>query len=120
MLDVTPLLTAVDRFADRLRALPQSALTRGAAAEGLALARELARRAQRVEFPGRAPRELPDAGVFAVGDQLAVAGHDLAEALRAAAGAGTGPGVGFDAGAELAEAAALVEAAESRALRARR
>ena len=27
---------------------------------------------------------MPDAGIFAVGDQLAVAGHDLAEALRAA------------------------------------
>jgi DNA-binding ferritin-like protein len=114
VLDVTPLLTAVDRFADRLRAMPQSALARGAAAEGLALARELAARAQRLEFPGRTPHRLPDAGLFAVGDQLAVAGHDLAEALRTAggrAGAGT---------RELAEAVALVEAAESAALRARR
>ncbi|GAA2414486.1 hypothetical protein GCM10010420_50110 [Streptomyces glaucosporus] len=102
MLDVTPLLTAVERCADRLRAMPQSALTRGAAAGGLALARELARRSQCLEFPGRAPRELPDAGVFAVGDQLAVAGHDLAEALRTAGTA-----------AELAEAVALVEAAEA-------
>ncbi len=118
MLDVTPLLAAVDRFADRLRAMPQSALTRGAAAEGLTLARELARRAQRVEFPDRPPRELPDAGVFAVGDQLAVAGHDLAEALRTA-DAGTA-GTGFDASAASAEAVALVEAAEERALRARR
>ncbi|MFD1832622.1 hypothetical protein ACFSJS_23685 [Streptomyces desertarenae] len=114
MLDVTPLLTAVDRFADRLRAMPQSALVRGAAAEGLGLARELAGRAQRIEFPGRAPAELPDAGIFAVGDQLAVAGHDLAEALRTAGGA---PGAGPKA---LAEAVALVEAAESRALTARR
>lgn len=77
-----PLQTAVDALADRLRALPQSALARGAAAEGLALAREFARWAQRVEDPGADPRELPDAGMFAVGDQLAVAGHDLAYALR--------------------------------------
>ncbi|UJB42364.1 MULTISPECIES: hypothetical protein [unclassified Streptomyces] len=90
MLDVTPLQTAVDALADRLRALPQSALRRGAAAEGLALARELTARAQRIERPGERPRELPDAGMFAVGDQLAVAGHDLVEALRAAAGAPEG------------------------------
>ncbi|MFE6687026.1 hypothetical protein ACFVFQ_11165 [Streptomyces sp. NPDC057743] len=88
MLDVTPLQTAVDALADRLRALPQSALGRGAAAEGLALARELANRAQRIERPGQRPVELPDAGMFAVGDQLAVAGHDLVEALRAAAAGG--------------------------------
>ncbi|MFK0296509.1 hypothetical protein ACIQU6_39405 [Streptomyces sp. NPDC090442] len=88
MLDVTPLQTAVDALADRLRALPQSALRRGAAAEGLALARELANRAQRIERPGQRPGELPDAGMFAVGDQLAVAGHDLVEALRAAAAGG--------------------------------
>ncbi|KAB7835171.1 hypothetical protein J7W19_12545 [Streptomyces mobaraensis NBRC 13819 = DSM 40847] len=82
--DVTPLLTAVDTFADRLRALPQSRLSRGAAAEALALARELAARAQRMEEPGEtAPREMPDAGMFAVADQVAVAGHDLAEALAA-------------------------------------
>nr|WP_241265960.1 hypothetical protein [Streptomyces boncukensis] len=74
--------TAVDRIADRLRALPQSALRRGAAAEGLALARDLAVRAQRLEFPGEPPRPMPDAGVFAVGDQVAVAGADLVEALR--------------------------------------
>ncbi|SFJ73495.1 hypothetical protein [Streptomyces pini] len=112
MLDVTPLLTAVDRFADRLRAMPQSSLARGAAAEGLGLAGELADRAQRLEFPGRPPRPLPDAGLFAVGDQLAVAGHDLAEALRTA-GERTGAGP-----RELAGAVALVEAAESAALEA--
>lgn len=82
MLDVTPLQTAVDALADRLRALPQSALRQGAAAEALALARRLATRAQRIEQPGRPPYEMPDAGMFAVGDQLAVAGHDLVEALR--------------------------------------
>ncbi|WP_208870178.1 hypothetical protein [Streptomyces monomycini] len=79
-----PLQTAVEALADRLRALPQSALARGAAAEALALARELAVRAQHVEEPGREPREIPDAGMFAVGDQVAVAGHDLVEAVRAA------------------------------------
>lgn len=83
MLDVTPLTTEVDRFADRLRAMPQSALLRGAAAEAHELAGELARRAQLLECPDRDPRPLPDAGPFAVGDQLAVAGHDLAEALAA-------------------------------------
>ncbi|MCK7625072.1 hypothetical protein MUU72_18475 [Streptomyces sp. RS10V-4] len=101
MLDVTPLQTAVDALADRLRALPQSALRRGAAAEGLALARELATRAQLIERPGEPPREFPDAGMFAAGDQLAVAGHDLAEALRAAAAA-----VPDDAGADVKAAPA--------------
>ncbi|GAA3489093.1 MULTISPECIES: hypothetical protein [Streptomyces] len=100
MLDTTPLLTAVERLADRLRSTPESRLRRGAAADGLALARELALRAQRLEFPGRAPRVLPDAGLFSVADQLAVAGRDLALAV------GTAPP------AELDEAVRLVEAAE--------
>ena len=103
MLDTTPLITAVDRFADRLRAAPQSRLQRGAAAEGLAVARELAVRAQRVEAPGREPRIMPDAGIFAIGDQLAVAGRDLAVALEMA------PSV------ELDEAAQFVEEAAARA-----
>ncbi|QKW06890.1 hypothetical protein HUT18_11315 [Streptomyces sp. NA04227] len=81
MLDTTPLMDAVTRFADRLRAAPQSRLQKGAAAEGLALARELATRAQRIEEPGREPRRMPDAGMFAVADQLVVAGRDLALAL---------------------------------------
>ena len=81
MLDVTQLATEVDDFADRLRSMPQSTLLRGAAAEAHELAAELARRAQLLEFPDRTPRPLPDAGPFAAGDQLAVAGHDLAEAL---------------------------------------
>ncbi|MEU5034255.1 hypothetical protein [Streptomyces rubiginosohelvolus] len=84
MLDTTPLILAVDRFADRLRSAPQSRLQRGAAAAALAAARELAVRAQRLESPGAEPRELPDAGMFAVGDQLAVAGRDLAVALETA------------------------------------
>ncbi|MEU2669823.1 hypothetical protein ABZ622_13305 [Streptomyces sp. NPDC007164] len=84
MLDTTPLITAVDRFADRLRAAPQSRLQRGAAAEGLAAARELSLRAQRIEAPDREPHPMPDAGIFSIGDQLAVAGRDLAVALETA------------------------------------
>ncbi|MEU3656352.1 hypothetical protein AB0E67_26805 [Streptomyces sp. NPDC032161] len=95
MLDTTALITAVDRFADRLRAAPQSRLQRGAAAEGLATARELASRAQRVEAPDREPRLMPDAGIFAVGDQLAVAGHDLAAALETASSTELGEAVRF-------------------------
>ncbi|MGW7364503.1 hypothetical protein ACWGI8_14010 [Streptomyces sp. NPDC054841] len=105
MLDTTPLTAAVERFADRLRAAPQSRLQRGAAAEGLALARELAVRAHRIEAPGEAPRIMPDAGVFAVADQLVVAGTDLAEALRMAAASPK----------ELGEAVDLVEGAARRA-----
>lgn len=104
MPDVIELLTAVDRLADRLRALPQSALRRGAAAEGLALARELSLRAQRLEDPGVPPVQMPDAGMFAAADQLAVAGHDLAEALRTHGSHGTET--------ELADAVRLVVAAE--------
>lgn len=102
MLDVTALNSAVDHLADRLRAMPQSALARGAAAEGLALARELALRAQRMEAPGREPYAMADAGMFAVGDQVAVAGHDLALMLRTASAR------------ELAEAVELVEAVARR------
>ncbi|MEV8534388.1 hypothetical protein [Streptomyces sp. NPDC051211] len=111
MLDTSPLDAVVERFADRLRAAPQSRLQRGAAAEGLALARELSARAQRLEGAAR-PREMPDAGIFAVGDQVAVAGRDLAEALRALpADATTAPSGGLD------EAVRLVEQAELRAMR---
>ncbi|MEW1904188.1 MULTISPECIES: hypothetical protein [unclassified Streptomyces] len=106
MLDTSDLTAAVERFADRLRAAPQSRLQRGAAAEGLALARELAVRAQRAEEPDREPRTMPDAGVFAVADQLAVAGSDLAEALRTAP-AGSREG-------ELDEAVGLVREAAAR------
>ncbi|GGM05042.1 hypothetical protein GCM10010129_55760 [Streptomyces fumigatiscleroticus] len=72
----------MDHFADRLRAAPQSRLQRGAAAEALGLARELARRAQLLEDPSAEPREMPDAGMFAAADQITVAGHDLALVLR--------------------------------------
>lgn len=72
----------MDHFADRLRAAPQSRLQRSAAGAALELARELARRAQAVEEPGSEPREMPDAGMFAVADQIVVAAHDLALVLK--------------------------------------
>ncbi|MEU9864599.1 hypothetical protein AB0D99_27360 [Streptomyces sp. NPDC047971] len=84
MVDTTELTAVVERFADRLRAAPQSRLQRGAAAEGLALARDLALLTQRIEEPEGDRRIMPDAGVFAVADQLVVAGNDLAEILRTA------------------------------------
>ncbi|MFF5255814.1 hypothetical protein ACFY4K_27745 [Streptomyces leeuwenhoekii] len=101
MVDTTPLTRAVDHFADRLRAAPQSRLQRGAAAEALALARELARRAQLAEEPGAQPREMPDAGMFAAADQITVAAHDLALVLNS--------------DAEVAEAVRLVTEAQKRA-----
>jgi hypothetical protein len=81
VLDTTPLTRAVEHFADRLRAAPQSRLQRGAAAEALGLARELALRAQRLEDPLREPLEMPDAGMFAAADQITLAGNDLAVVL---------------------------------------
>ncbi|MGW0738238.1 hypothetical protein [Streptomyces sp. NPDC002851] len=107
MLDTTPLNDAVDQFADRLRAATESRLQRGAAAEALALARQLAVWAQRIEEglpPGAQPlepRELPDAGLFTVADQITVAGRDLAVVLTDEA--------------ELAEAVELVRGAQKRA-----
>lgn len=91
----------MDHFADRLRAAPQSRLQRGAAAEALAVARELSRRAQLLEEPGTEPREMPDAGMFAAADQIMVAGHDLAVLLENAD--------------QVAEAVELVEEARKRA-----
>ncbi|MFF3495639.1 hypothetical protein ACFYWS_30310 [Streptomyces sp. NPDC002795] len=82
MLDTTPLTAAVDQFADRLRAAPQSRLQRGAAAEALALARELSGRSQKLDAPDASVREMPDAGMFAAADQVTVAGRDLAVSLR--------------------------------------
>jgi hypothetical protein len=101
VLDTTPLTRAVDHFADRLRAAPQSRLQRGAAAEALRLARELALRAQRLEDAESEPREMPDAGMFAAADQIVVAGNDLAVVLTDET--------------ELAEAVELVEEAQKRA-----
>ncbi|MEU9608593.1 hypothetical protein [Streptomyces sp. NPDC048057] len=106
MLDTTPLLDAADHFAAALRAAPQSRLQRGAAAEGLALARELALRAQRIETPEREPRTMPDAGVFVVADQVQVAGRDLAEALRKGSAAEV---------SAVTEAVSAIRAAERRA-----
>ncbi|WP_029180791.1 MULTISPECIES: hypothetical protein [Streptomyces] len=99
MVDTTPLTRAVDHFADRLRAAPQSRLQRGAAAEALGLARELARRAQVLE--GMEPREMPDAGMFAAADQITVAVHDLAVVIPSAA--------------DVDDAVRLVEEAQKRA-----
>ncbi|MGN9756649.1 hypothetical protein [Streptomyces sp. SD31] len=101
MVDTTPLTRAVDHFADRLRAAPQSRLQRGGAGEALRLARELARRAQVLERPGAEPREMPDAGMFAAADQITVAVHDLALVL-------TNEG-------EVEDAVKLVEEAQKRA-----
>lgn len=129
MLDTTELISAVDRLADRLRALPESKLRRGAAAEGLATAQELALRAQRLEFPGAAPRPLPEVGIFAVGDQVAVAGHDLAVVLgergaarpAGAAAEARGGGVDVDGGERLsAERDAAVDLVVQADLRVRR
>ncbi|WP_411106894.1 hypothetical protein [Streptomyces sp. cmx-4-9] len=113
MLDTSPLTAVVERFADWLRSAPQSRLQQGAAAEALEVARELSVRAQRLEAPGREALEMPEAGLFVVGDQLAVAGQDLAEALR------TAPvGDGATAPSELLdEAVRRVEQAEVRARR---
>ncbi|SER75229.1 hypothetical protein SAMN04487983_102198 [Streptomyces sp. yr375] len=101
MVDTTSLTRAVDHFADRLRAAPQSRLQRGAAAEALALARQLVRWAQAIEEPGAEPREMPDAGMFAAADQITVAVHDLALVLT-------------DEG-QVAEAVELVVQAQKRA-----
>ncbi|MER5416432.1 hypothetical protein [Streptomyces virginiae] len=112
MLDTSPLTAVVERFADRLRAAPQSRLQQGAAAAALDLARELSVRAQQIETPGQEPKEVPDAGIFVVGDQVAVTGLDLAEALRAAA-----PDSAKAPSEVLDEAVRLVEQAEVRAMR---
>jgi len=82
VVDTTRLTQAVDHFADRLRAAPQSRLQRSGAAEALGLAREMARWAQAVEAPGVEPRVMPDAGMFAVADQITVAVHDLTLVLE--------------------------------------
>ncbi|MER6343380.1 hypothetical protein ACWC10_03100 [Streptomyces sp. NPDC001595] len=101
MVDTTPLTQAVDHFADRLRAAPQSRLQRGAAAEALGLARELARWAQVLERPEAEPRVMPDAGMFAAADQVSVASRDLAVVVRDEA--------------DVAEAVRLVQEAQKRA-----
>jgi hypothetical protein len=114
MPDSSRLLLAADRLADRFRSMPQSRLAR-LAPDGLLLARRLARRAAVLEGgPGRP--ELPDAGIFAVGDQLALTAHDLAAALAAGEeGADQGGSAGQDGdggGAERLLAESLAELAE--------
>ncbi|MER6396534.1 hypothetical protein ABT263_10780 [Kitasatospora sp. NPDC001603] len=96
MPEAASLAEAVDALADRFRSMPQSRLLGAVpghpsrAAAALALAGRLATAAQAAEGaadgaggPAAPPREFPDAGAFAAGDQLAVAGHDLAAALTA-------------------------------------
>ncbi|MFJ1752082.1 hypothetical protein [Kitasatospora sp. NPDC088134] len=76
------LSAAADRLADRFRAMPQSRLLAAVeghpsrAAAALALADRLAAAARALE--GLPPLPVPDCGAFAVGDQIAVTGHDLA------------------------------------------
>lgn len=72
-------------------------------------------RAQRLEEPGSPPRIMPDAGIFMIADQVAVAGHDLVHALeRAPGGAADAEAVERDGSGRAAEALALVEAAAGR------
>ncbi|WP_062216416.1 hypothetical protein [Streptomyces sp. NBRC 109706] len=81
--DTAELNAALERAVERLRRLPESRLRRGAAAEGRALADELTRRAQLLERPcGGGTRRVPDVGLWAVGDQITVTGHDLARAIE--------------------------------------
>ncbi|MGK4582727.1 hypothetical protein [Kitasatospora sp. HPMI-4] len=81
--DRTALLDAVESLADRYRTMPQSRLLGevpghpSRAAAGLAVARQLASAA--LAAAGEPPHEFPDAGPFAVGDQIAVAGYELAD-----------------------------------------
>ncbi|WP_431680120.1 hypothetical protein [Kitasatospora sp. KL5] len=80
------LVEAVDRLADRFRSMSQSRLLGAVpghpsrAGAALALVRTLASTA--LELEGEPPREVPDAGAFAVGDQLSVTGHDLVIAAQ--------------------------------------
>ncbi|MGW2248961.1 hypothetical protein ACWCXH_02005 [Kitasatospora sp. NPDC001660] len=123
MHDVQPLVEAVDSLADRFRSLPQSKLLGAVpgypsrAAAVLALARRLAALGGAVE--GGPEREFPDAGPFAVGDQLAVAGHDLAVALAAlpeGAEVALAQELGGPAGASAVLAGAVAAVGETAAL----
>jgi hypothetical protein len=118
--DAMVLAREVRRLADRYRHLSESRLrgrtdpddpsgtspTRAAA--GLALARRLA-------ALGDAPAgaEVPDLGVFAVGDQIAVTGLDLVAHLAAGGDAKASPGLGGEdgQGGPAAEAAAVLDEA---------
>jgi hypothetical protein len=104
MLDCAPLLAAADVLAGRFRSLPGSRLRGSVAETGLELARWLAAEAQRIESPGEPVRLMPDDGIHVVGDQISVAVHDLAMALRERP----------DLAPRLAEAVARVEKAAKR------
>ena len=78
----------VDRVADRLRVLAPQRLAatadpygRSVAAVASATAQLLADAAAALEAPGRGRRELPQLPGHALGDQVAVTGHDLLSAL---------------------------------------
>ncbi|MFF1906447.1 hypothetical protein [Kitasatospora sp. NPDC058218] len=132
MPEAASLAAVVEALADRFRSMPQSRLLGAVpghpsrAAAALALARRLAAAAQAAEAvaggptgPDGAPREFPDAGAFAAGDQLAVAGHDLAAALAALPAPALVPlpgPLGGPATAEALLARALAEVAATAAL----
>ncbi|MEV0530194.1 hypothetical protein [Kitasatospora sp. NPDC050463] len=132
MPEAASLSAAVETLADRFRSMPQSRLLGAVpghpsrAAAALALARRLAAVAQTAEAvagggngPVGPPREFPDAGAFAAGDQLAVAGHDLAAALAALPESARVPlpePLGGPATAEAVLARALAEVAATAAL----
>ena len=88
MPDPSPFLAQAERLADRFRSMPQTRLALFAPL-GLQLARRLADSSLQLE--GLPTRELPDVGVFAVGDQIALAAHDLAAALAAPDDSGADP-----------------------------
>ncbi len=87
-----PLAEAVSRLASKFRSLSQSKLLRplpdgrSRAAAGHEVAVLLARAGQGVEERASAHvplwRDVPFDGVFVVGDQIAVTGHDLVVGLR--------------------------------------
>ncbi|GAA4963216.1 hypothetical protein GCM10023205_28810 [Yinghuangia aomiensis] len=111
--DPAVLARAVRRLADRYRHLSESRLraridpdgddgvTR--AALGLALSRRLAELGDKP-----AAVEVPDLGMFAVGDQIAVTGLDLVRGLQAAWGEPGAEGALAEALAAVREVAALV------------
>lgn len=73
----------VRRLADRLRGLSEARLVEplpphpSRAAAARAIAQRLADAARELADPGAPRRTVPDLGVFAVGDQVAVTGSDL-------------------------------------------
>ncbi|NYI06041.1 hypothetical protein [Allostreptomyces psammosilenae] len=105
--EVAEMAALLDTLADRYRSMSEGRLRArtpsgpSRARAGLELARALALAAQGLEFVAAAPapqapaspaeappqgwRIMPEAGVFSVGDQLAVAAHDLLAALPAVA-----------------------------------